>query len=635
MPRQLLRPAERPPQRAATSRPAAATARTSPGAGCSCGGGCPACARQRLAQGQAALLGAAGQPLDAATQQWMQNRFGRSFNGVRLHLDATAQAAAQSLSARAFAVGDHLAFAPGQYQPGSAAGRRLLAHELAHTLQQGRGGAAHGGAEHAADAAAAAVLAGRPVPAQPGHAAGVQRDGPALPDLSPRRLDLSSLFSPPPVEPYTVTRVENTGDDERIVHISSGQRYRVWRHRWVTTEEGSGRAPYFRGRPGIDEREVWMTVEWCEGASEGSIRLSADAPEQVLRAIASAVLSGGDIEGAVRGRDITPKLTANFRVGTVGFRIGAQTTVNAEGNVTDVQGSAGVDVDTPAGRLGVTLRGGSQTVGGDPLGGGTIGLNIELTPGPRTTAPDCTRRRARIVRHMRVECEELIDVPEERRQVTERVPQTDRRTHFLYFPYWSSTVDSRRSAEEQAAITADLADGFAVAGVRGFASPEGGRAAGRGFEGNDALSGARAQAAVDWLRTQCADRGEACLPADIAGAAGSELHTLYAPGSDGTAAEVEGPRQADHAAAEFSTDPADAAQRTPDVEAALARARTPAERAGIVYPQLRRVQIELTRTRDVERQRTVVTPARTDHREVSGGCPTRIREAAFPTDETR
>jgi hypothetical protein len=581
------------------------------------------------------MSAAAGQPLDAATQRWMQGRFGRSFSGVRLHLDGAAQAAAQSLSARAFAVGDHLAFAPGQYQPGSTSGRRLIAHELAHTLQQGRGGSLHAGAEHAADAAAAAVLAGRRVPAQPGHAAQVQRDGPPVPDLSPTRIDPSSLFSPPPVEPYTVTRVENTGDDERIVHISSGQRYRVWRHRWATTEEGSGRAPFFRGRPGIDEREAWMTVEWCEGASEGTILLSADAPEQVLRAIGSAVLSGGNIEGAVRGMDITPTLRANVRVGTVDFRLGAQTTVNAQGEVTDVQGSAGVDVDTPAGRLGLTLRGGSQAVGGDPLGGGTFGVGVTLTEGPRTTAPDCTRRSKRIVRYMRVECEELTDVPELRRQVTERVPQTERRTHFLYYPYWSSAIDGRRSAVEQAAITAELADGFAVTGVRGFASPEGGRAAGRVFEGNDALSGARAQAAVDWLRAQCGDRGEACVPADIAAAPGSELHTLYTPGADGMPAEVEGPRQADHAAAAFSTDPADAAQRTPDVEADLARARTPAARARVVYPQLRRVQVEMARTRDVERQRTEITPARTDHRDVTGGCPAPIREAAFPTDEAR
>jgi hypothetical protein len=237
------------------------------------------------------------------------------------------------------------------------------------------------------------------------------------------------------------------------------------------------------------------------------------------------------------------------------------------------------------------------------------------------------------VRHLRVECEELIDVPEQRHPVTERLPQTDRRTHFLYFPYASSTIDGRRSADEQAAIRNALADGFSVAAVRGFASPEGPRRRSRGFEGNDALSGARAQAALDWLRASCGERGEACLPAAVTADPGSERHTLYEPGAEGEPQEVEGPRQADYAAAEFATDPAETAQRTPEVTGALERARTPGARAALVYPQLRRVEVELTRTRDVERQRIEVTPARTGHKDVLGGCPERLRDAAFPRDE--
>ncbi len=236
-------------------------------------------------------------------------------------------------------------------------------------------------------------------------------------------------------------------------------------------------------------------------------------------------------------------------------------------------------------------------------------------------------------RSKRVECRELIDLPEQRREITERVPQTDRRTRFLYFPYWSATIDSRRSAQEQAAIVADLDGGFAVASVRGFASPEGSRAAHGRFEGNEALSGARAEAALDWLRATCGERGAACLPPDLLGEAGNERHTLLEAAPDGSeaAVEVEGPRQADFASDAFASDPGDAAQRTPEVTDALARARTPAQRAAVVYPQLRRAEIELTRTRDVERQRTEVTPAHTEERDVIGGCPQRIREAAFPT----
>jgi hypothetical protein len=68
-------------------------------------------------------------------------RFGHDFSQVRVHTDARAATVAQSLDALAFTVGDDIAFAPGQYRPGSDEGRALLAHELTHTLQQ-RGGVA-------------------------------------------------------------------------------------------------------------------------------------------------------------------------------------------------------------------------------------------------------------------------------------------------------------------------------------------------------------------------------------------------------------------------------------------------------------------------------------------------------------
>jgi hypothetical protein len=82
-----------------------------------------------------------GAPLDPATRAFMEPRFGHDFSQVRVHTDARAATVAQSLDALAFTVGDDIAFAPGQYRPGSDEGRTLLAHELTHTLQQ-RGGVA-------------------------------------------------------------------------------------------------------------------------------------------------------------------------------------------------------------------------------------------------------------------------------------------------------------------------------------------------------------------------------------------------------------------------------------------------------------------------------------------------------------
>jgi Domain of unknown function (DUF4157) len=68
---------------------------------------------------------------------------GDSLRDVRVHTDDTADALAQSVSARAFTTGSDVYFARGEYRPGSSAGDRLLAHELSHVVQQ-RGAPAGG-----------------------------------------------------------------------------------------------------------------------------------------------------------------------------------------------------------------------------------------------------------------------------------------------------------------------------------------------------------------------------------------------------------------------------------------------------------------------------------------------------------
>lgn len=80
-----------------------------------------------------------GQPLPKSTRSYFEPRFGRDFSNVRLHQGVRAGDLARQLRARAFTVGADIAFAHGQYTSGSAADRRLLAHELVHVVQQ-RGG---------------------------------------------------------------------------------------------------------------------------------------------------------------------------------------------------------------------------------------------------------------------------------------------------------------------------------------------------------------------------------------------------------------------------------------------------------------------------------------------------------------
>ena len=66
----------------------------------------------------------------------MEARFGYNFSQVRVHTDARAAESARQLNAKAYTLRQHVAFAANEYQPGTLAGRQLLAHELAHTIQQ-------------------------------------------------------------------------------------------------------------------------------------------------------------------------------------------------------------------------------------------------------------------------------------------------------------------------------------------------------------------------------------------------------------------------------------------------------------------------------------------------------------------
>jgi Domain of unknown function (DUF4157) len=87
------------------------------------------------------VLSTAGEPLDRSTRAFMEPRFGHDFSRIRIHADWQAQQSARRLNAQAYAAGHHIAFAPRRYAPGSYEGRWLLAHELAHVVQQAGHGA--------------------------------------------------------------------------------------------------------------------------------------------------------------------------------------------------------------------------------------------------------------------------------------------------------------------------------------------------------------------------------------------------------------------------------------------------------------------------------------------------------------
>jgi outer membrane protein OmpA-like peptidoglycan-associated protein len=77
-----------------------------------------------------------GEPLTASVRHDMESKIGQDFSGVRIHKNSVAAESAQAIHARAYTVGDDIAFGPGQYAPQSSTGRQLLAHELTHVTQQ-------------------------------------------------------------------------------------------------------------------------------------------------------------------------------------------------------------------------------------------------------------------------------------------------------------------------------------------------------------------------------------------------------------------------------------------------------------------------------------------------------------------
>jgi murein DD-endopeptidase MepM/ murein hydrolase activator NlpD len=122
---------------------------------CACGGHagvdgeCAECRQKRLQrQGDGSpaprlappvvhsALGQGGRPLDGATRGWAEARLGHDFSSVRVHTGSLAERSARSVGALAYTVGQHVVFGAGQYRPEATSGRRLLAHELAHTVQQ-------------------------------------------------------------------------------------------------------------------------------------------------------------------------------------------------------------------------------------------------------------------------------------------------------------------------------------------------------------------------------------------------------------------------------------------------------------------------------------------------------------------
>ena len=123
---------------------------------CACPGGCPKCKNEHTTHKQMQtkpvqaneteetatppivneVLQSSGQPLDTSTREFMESRFNHDFSRVRVHTDPAAAESADAIGALAYTVGQDIFFGTQHHLPASVSGKRLIAHELTHTIQQ-------------------------------------------------------------------------------------------------------------------------------------------------------------------------------------------------------------------------------------------------------------------------------------------------------------------------------------------------------------------------------------------------------------------------------------------------------------------------------------------------------------------
>ena len=91
------------------------------------------------------VLASSGKPLDTGLRHDMEQRFAHDFSRVRVHSGAASEKSARDLNAHAYTAGHDIVFGAGRFSPGTHEGRRLLAHELTHVIQQqGDSGSSNG-----------------------------------------------------------------------------------------------------------------------------------------------------------------------------------------------------------------------------------------------------------------------------------------------------------------------------------------------------------------------------------------------------------------------------------------------------------------------------------------------------------
>lgn len=211
------------------------------------------------------VLRSAGQPIDPSTRHFMESQFARDFGHVRLHTSAKAARSARAIGARAYTVGPDIVFGRGEHDPATVGGQRLLAHELAHVIQQSTATMSDANLsvqpsddafEREADAAAASIAEGRQTQVQ-------------------RRTDHPRI-----AREQTRTRETTVTDrEDRQVRVTQ-----------IVTAGECNSVPVSPGgvTGGVRGQEAFFEATFCRGRTAGEASGSADFSD-VLTSVADSI----------------------------------------------------------------------------------------------------------------------------------------------------------------------------------------------------------------------------------------------------------------------------------------------------------------------------------------------------------
>ncbi|MFY9553195.1 MAG: DUF4157 domain-containing protein [Blastocatellia bacterium] len=470
------------------------------------------------------VLRSPGQPLDTTTRAFMEPRFGHDFSNVRVHTDARAAESAKAVNALAYSVGNNVVFGAGRFAPSTQSGRRLLAHELTHTLQQ-KGtalqpsleiGRLDDPGEIEADRVADAVASGSHLPGViPASGSAVLRRTPDEPQAL--RTDLAHLPVPGGGEEKVhVIRKLIPCECRKVPDVREGVFHNpdmdalaiAYRHcRGTTTTDVFGQLEsnlssfLAGGPPPTGTARIGFEIN-VNGRNVGG--------RAVLEVLGSNVSGGQGVGGRAQvvfqGGEWRVFVTADFlhRLGAnsgdvldlnLGARLGP---ITAEIQVADALSST----PTGTGAACVDMFGGNRrlcwTVSG---GGGNVSTGVELRlplSGPEVRREDCFQCLCPPPTK-RYTC--YHDIPPTEREVPREIDVEVPHEHRYYFrlnattPAEDSSLQAR-GTDSLTAVKAEVAAGGSVVTISGYASPEATEAH------NQKLSADRAEILTGLVRSQ-------------------------------------------------------------------------------------------------------------------------------------